>query len=211
MNQLTNTDLKILDTAREMFLERGIIKTDMKDIAKELGCSRSTLYRHFANKGDILIILAANALNTISSSTHLPKDLTFHTGLDEFTWELDSMTECLISHPDDLTFLRDFDSLYAKEYPSFKSNATFEVLVANSSQTNRMLESFNKGIADKSIAYDETPELTVLSIIHGIIGLAQRVMPAEQHYSRNFGYGKELLRQTEKLYLEAIRNKSSIS
>lgn len=202
--QLSETDIRILATARKMFLKDGIMQTDMKALAKELGCSRSTLYRHFPSKGDILVILAEKALQTIVRSTYIPDGLRFSTGMDAFQWQLNSLTECLIRNPDDLTFLREFDCFYYKEFSMTTETYSFEAHVSSSAQTSPLLETFRRGLADNSIQSSEKPELVTITIIHSLIALAQRVMPAEQNFLHNFGYGQELLRQAAKMYINAL-------
>ncbi|MDR1984512.1 MAG: TetR/AcrR family transcriptional regulator [Prevotellaceae bacterium] len=45
---------KIIDIARELFLQRGIRSVTMDEIATEAGISKRTLYEMFANKEDLL-------------------------------------------------------------------------------------------------------------------------------------------------------------
>jgi len=41
---------KILDAASKAFIERGVFRTGMREIAAFAGCSRGTLYRYFKNR-----------------------------------------------------------------------------------------------------------------------------------------------------------------
>jgi TetR/AcrR family transcriptional regulator len=43
----------ILEAARRRFLRFGARKTTMDEVAREAGCSRTTLYAHFRNKQDV--------------------------------------------------------------------------------------------------------------------------------------------------------------
>jgi AcrR family transcriptional regulator len=43
----------ILEAARQRFVRFGPRKTTMDEVAREAGCSRATLYAHFANKEDL--------------------------------------------------------------------------------------------------------------------------------------------------------------
>jgi AcrR family transcriptional regulator len=43
----------ILEAARRRFLRFGPRKTTMDEVAREAGCSRTTLYAHFRNKSDL--------------------------------------------------------------------------------------------------------------------------------------------------------------
>jgi AcrR family transcriptional regulator len=44
---------KILDAAAELFVEKGIAGVGMGEIARAAGCSRATLYRYFADRGQL--------------------------------------------------------------------------------------------------------------------------------------------------------------
>lgn len=48
-----NTRDAILEAARRRFLRFGPRKTTMDEVAREAGCSRTTLYAHFRNKEDL--------------------------------------------------------------------------------------------------------------------------------------------------------------
>jgi AcrR family transcriptional regulator len=47
------TRADILEAARRRFLRFGVPKTTMDEVAREAGCSRTTLYSHFRNKEDL--------------------------------------------------------------------------------------------------------------------------------------------------------------
>jgi AcrR family transcriptional regulator len=47
--------IAILDAAEALFLESGIEKTSMGDLAEKAGINRATLYRYFANREDVAI------------------------------------------------------------------------------------------------------------------------------------------------------------
>jgi len=44
---------KLLDAAAEVFVERGVSRAGMRDIADHAGCSRGTLYRYFKNRHEL--------------------------------------------------------------------------------------------------------------------------------------------------------------
>jgi AcrR family transcriptional regulator len=78
----------ILSAARQCYLDEGISKTGMRDIAGAAGVARSTLYRYFASSNDVLVAtikLEMDALNT-----------TIQQRLAEFTEPDDVIVEGLI-------------------------------------------------------------------------------------------------------------------
>lgn len=48
------TKERILETALELFAQRGYLGTSMSDIAQRLGITKAALYKHYASKQDIL-------------------------------------------------------------------------------------------------------------------------------------------------------------
>lgn len=47
------TDLRILDSARSLYIEFGLRRTTMEDVAKRAGMGRATLYRRFSEKDQL--------------------------------------------------------------------------------------------------------------------------------------------------------------
>lgn len=196
-------DRQILETAREMILERGILATEMKDIAAVMGCSRSTLYRHFPSKSDILLALAQEALDTIFHSFRLPENARFINGYDALSWQLTAFVEALLTHVDEVTFLRDFDCVYTKAFPSTPGGERYRDYIG-SWKENVLLDNYRRGVEDGSIRPAADPNLQLLTMVHSCLALAQRVLPREQVFLEEYGYGQELLRNHLKVILASI-------
>lgn len=49
-----DTKERILETALELFAQRGYLGTSMSDIAKQLGITKAALYKHYTSKQEIL-------------------------------------------------------------------------------------------------------------------------------------------------------------
>lgn len=49
---------RILDAAGELFVERGVDKPGMDEVARAAGCSRATLYRYFENRQALIYAFA---------------------------------------------------------------------------------------------------------------------------------------------------------
>ena len=49
-----DTKERILETALELFAQRGYLGTSMNDIAKKLGITKAALYKHYTSKQEIL-------------------------------------------------------------------------------------------------------------------------------------------------------------
>lgn len=56
----------ILEAATRLFLEKGIDKASLADIAAEAGVSKGTLHYHFASKNDLIFTITESHMNTIT-------------------------------------------------------------------------------------------------------------------------------------------------
>lgn len=70
---------RILDAARDLYIENGLRRTTMEDVAKRAGMGRATLYRRFSEKDQLFqalvlrdvqrdLVLIENAIRSISSA-----------------------------------------------------------------------------------------------------------------------------------------------
>ncbi|MBO4887353.1 MAG: TetR/AcrR family transcriptional regulator [Firmicutes bacterium] len=204
--KIAATDRKILKTARTMILEKGILETDMKDIAAAIGMSRSTLYRHFPGKADILLKLADEALSIICKAQTLPSGRKFDTGYDAFAWQMGRMTKAALDHIEEITFLRDFDCLYGKYCRTEKNDPEGDDHLPALSRISPLKESFQKGVEDQSIRPSKDPELQVLAIFQSFLAVAERVLPEEAACRSAYGYGREILLSHVRTLLSAIKS-----
>ncbi|HVW43899.1 MAG TPA: TetR/AcrR family transcriptional regulator [Amycolatopsis sp.] len=62
-------DRKILDTAAEVFFEKGFHGVGVDELGKRAGLSGPALYRHFSGKDEILAALFNEALDELQSAT----------------------------------------------------------------------------------------------------------------------------------------------
>jgi TetR/AcrR family transcriptional regulator len=61
----THTEQKILDAARRVFMENGLEKAKMQDIANQAGISRTALNYYFRTKENLFIVLTDQLFNGI--------------------------------------------------------------------------------------------------------------------------------------------------
>ena len=77
MSHDNNNREKILAAARMLMAEKGIMKTSLADIAREVGISKGTLFYHFASKDELVNdILADHFTNLVNiTKQYLPDHL----------------------------------------------------------------------------------------------------------------------------------------
>jgi AcrR family transcriptional regulator len=69
--QRQETVTRILDTAEKLFRHYGYSKTNVADIARELGMSPANIYRFFASKVEIRQAIGARLLGTVQTLAEL--------------------------------------------------------------------------------------------------------------------------------------------
>ena len=62
-----DTRRRILDTATELFRERGYAGTSIRDITERLGMTKGAIYYHFASKDDLLYAMVAPLLEAVTT------------------------------------------------------------------------------------------------------------------------------------------------
>ena len=202
-----DVESSIVQAAREVFVEKGIVRSEMKDIANRAGISRATLYRHFPGKETILFRLANEGVSKIFSAVNIPEDLaaTFANGMERVEWQLMALVRTMYKFPNDVMFLRDFDVYYTQDYPTLDASTEYEKNLQGGIYSNAMMDSVYMGMNDGSIRELDNPELTVKSILNGCFAMGQRIIPRESHYIIENGYGREQVNVLVRLLLQSLR------
>ena len=86
----------VIDTACELFAERGYRGTSMKDVAETLGVRASSLYNHVTSKQDMLFAIMDKAMDRALNAQEEAL-----TGVEDVSGQLRAATESLV-----LDFLR---------------------------------------------------------------------------------------------------------
>jgi len=66
---MSETSARILAAAEEVIREHGLVNTTTKLIAKAAGCSEALLYKHFADKSEIVLAVMAGRAGGFSTQT----------------------------------------------------------------------------------------------------------------------------------------------
>ena len=204
-DRYAETDQRIVNTARRLFAEKGILNTEMKDIGKAAGIGRSTLYRLFSCKESILFILAKEALIRFAKSSKLRDGLVFENGYEELRWQFYQMTKSMINHIEDVIFLRDFDVMFTKEFPQVQESDSYEDYVRSREMICDLKTSYERGMMDGSIKKTNDMEFILITMVNGCMAVAQRILPREQVYVKEVDHGREIVEKHLELMLQGIK------
>jgi AcrR family transcriptional regulator len=196
-------DYTILSVSRELFLNIGIQKTEMKDIAREAGIGRSTLYRHFASKEQIAFYIAKDILSQLISQSKKVDHYDQMNGYEKLEYGLKEYIKVLLNSQDKVRFLDEFDQLFTDSYPELEE--ALEYVEFNKNRDNDLNRVLLEGMKDGSIRYIEDPVFEADVLINIILGLAQRIIPRAKHYLEEHGYYNEFLEEAVRLLLVSVK------
>ncbi|HEY2669578.1 MAG TPA: helix-turn-helix domain-containing protein, partial [Rugosimonospora sp.] len=61
------TRQRIIDAARDLFVERGYAGTSVRDISERLGMTKGSMYYHFASKDELLHALVSPLVDEVDA------------------------------------------------------------------------------------------------------------------------------------------------
>lgn len=205
--KLDTLDKMILDTSRNLFIENGIHATEMKNIAARCDIGRSTLYRHFTSKEQIAFYVADEIITQLFCTDITPRIHPGMSGHEKFSLKLQSDLEYMKENPELIRFLDEFEQLFNDDYHRITESGTYEGSIFRiSASGNKPYIFYEEGLKDGSIHRPADERLQYLSILHTLLGLAQRIIPRKQHYEQEYGYSLEILDNTLALLLASIQS-----
>jgi AcrR family transcriptional regulator len=202
-----NTKQNIIDTSVKVFLEKGLFKTSMDDIAKEAGLTRRTLYRYFDTKEDLAFeasIILLSDWNSYHNTifTNLKGD-----GMARFDYFLKKLMDYMESRINVMKFIGEFDFYFQDDVDKGPCSDSLErfgniILESDVLLTNLILT----GIEDGSIRKDIDVKLIVATISNVLWSFGQRIAIRGHIIERETGINaKELFAKQIELYRLALK------
>lgn len=199
------SDEAIIDIAQELFLEKGIAATEMKDIAQRAGIGRSSLYRHFESKESLAFGIAARILTQITAVLETPGPET-ETGAQALREILQRYVQTLIENPAWVRFLDEFDQFFSDVYP--ESKAAVDYISFNRQLSNGRLDAvLEKGARDGSLRLHGSSRFMGRFLLNTLLALAQRILPRAEHYEQEHGYSLEYLTLLPQVLTDGLSGK----
>ncbi len=162
---------KILKGAEDLFMRYGIRSISMDDIARHLGVSKKTLYQHFADKDELVLLV---------SRGHLERNIQEFDGIRDESKnpieELARISVCMKVNMETMnpTLLYDLQKFHPKawaEWTAFKNRYLRESIVRNISQ----------GIAEGYVRPDVQADIMAIMRIELVqIAFNNEVFPPSQ-------------------------------
>ncbi len=194
---------KVCEVAREFFRKNGIVGTQMKDLAKETGIGRATLYRYFPSIEPIAFMVATSYMKDIYEAEEAFVKENEHSFEDGFTLLCEAKkyyAKFWIENVDREKFFAQFDSIYPPPYPDKPEAEAYQREIARQQSLDSYL--LRKGIEDGSIRTDINPYESFKILNEALIGYIQRGSRLN-HYQSQFDSSSFLI----DLFMESMKAK----
>ena len=152
-----------MESAFELFAEKGIELVTMPDIAEASGVGRPSLYRYFSTKTDLVIAIGAWKWREYIerySSLRSAEEREQMTAAQRLRWYMDSYIDLYRNHKDILRFNYFFNSFIVKEQVTLEQKRSYLDVIGMMQKIFHEL--YEKGMKDGTLRSD-LPESVMLS------------------------------------------------
>lgn len=142
---------EVIDTAKRLFLEKGLNNVTMNDIMNEAGLSKATMYRYYDSIHPIAFEVEYEMLQEIFSDLKLI-DITNRNGGEAIKEILLTMVDRFTHHIKAYRYISMFDFLYSDQYPNDNLLQEYNKVIQSIIDSNMSGERV-KGQYDEAITY----------------------------------------------------------
>ena len=161
----------LLEACKKLFLENGIRGTEMQQIASEAEISRSTLYRYISDKDQLVFMVATDLMFEMTNFCLNRAVDSEANGLAKLRHFSCILTQFLLSHPELVRFLAEFDLMYGTR--SFDIPEAKLYTEGMDKLRYREAQFLFEGLSDGSIRSMDDPMRFASILSHTIYGLAK--------------------------------------
>ena len=154
---------RMCDRALEAFSAHGVEGISLRSLATELGCSRTTPYRYFKNKADILAALREREFGRLADVLEASQTEVEDTG-ERFTALARSYIRFALENPNAYRVMYEVKDQSSEDYPSLVA----EIMRSS----NPMRQLVKTAVADGCMQGDpKNISYTIWASLHGLISL----------------------------------------
>jgi AcrR family transcriptional regulator len=162
----------IIQSAQQLFLERGLSAVTLNDIVKTCGISKVTLYKYFRSLDEIIFEVQMNVLSELGAEI-ISTPLHGNNGWEKLDHLLHLMIEYTERKPENMRFIAFFDFNYYDQYPTPELEKEYIRFLRSSKSIYITL--LEEGIQDGSIRNDLEIKLLNFTISNIVSATLQRM------------------------------------
>jgi AcrR family transcriptional regulator len=189
---------KILEVAKQIFIERGIEPVTVADIATASRLTRATVYKYFANRKEI----AFEIFKFIISGWH-ERDKSevwslSGNGFQRLERSINAFCDDLLQFPEETRFVAEFNRLFAKDVLHVLRQSLGE-------DSNLVIQCLRQGVADGSLQPGLNPNLVMAAIYNlnaSLLGRLGQMVKSEKEYGVTTD---EVMREIYRIFINGIK------
>ncbi len=158
---------RILDAAEPLFVQAGIDGVSLSDIARAAGMTRNTVYEYFPSKQEVAWAILQRIFERGRGGEPVRGEGRAYARLEQFMF---GMANQVREHPQDLRFIVEFNTLYARE----TSAERMRQATARAAGEGPVALMVRQGIADGSLRPDLDPGLVSAAAWNLLSGMNSR-------------------------------------
>jgi AcrR family transcriptional regulator len=199
----------ILDVAEDLFIQKGIEKVTIGEIAASSRLTRATIYKYFPNKEQI-----AQEIFKIVTKGWVERNErevwnSQGNGYDRIEKFLTTHFTYMFQTPREARFVAEFNYLYAKEWPV----ETVAKLISETLGVERqhILDCIHRGQADGSLRTDVDPDLIMASIFNFNSGMLSRLGEMGGKIEGEYGVDvRAIFTQICRIFLDGLKARAKL-
>ncbi len=167
---------RILNTALEIFCEKGLDETSIEDIALRAQVGPATIYRYFDNKAELAIQSGIAYWEKVSEKyIYLLEEKAFQasSGYDQIRKIFDIFERIFDEEYLFMKFLLEFDIFVQKYHISQEKLASYENGILNLKPY--VTNALEKGLRDHTLCFSWSVDEVYFSITHAMLSLMQKL------------------------------------
>lgn len=196
----------IILAAQELFLEKDLPGVTMKDIGRQLGISRVTLYKYYNSIDELAFEVQMKVLDDLFR--FVDSHIIGERADEKMQNLLLAWQDFTQTRPSHLRFIGLFDHYYREKYPTLELEEKYRIFIKNIFPSPFQL--IKEGIQDGSIRPDLHPAKTSAMIANTMMSMTQRmasrgnILRAEQEIDPD-----EMMRQLINMIMAYLKPEAS--
>lgn len=170
--QIAANKQRILEEGFRLFAQRGIESVTMPQIAQVGGVDRSSVYRYYLTKLDLVVAISANVWQKFSQESYAWLDGEGTTGAERYAYYLEAFMVLYREHKDILRFNQFFNVFVANEKVSSEQMRPFTEVIGKMAE--RFHEVYVQGHADGTLRTDVPENEMFSSTLHLMLAAVTR-------------------------------------
>ena len=167
---------RILESALELFCEKGIQETSVEEIAGKAGVGSAPIYRYYSTKAELAIQSGVAYWEKIAG-TYLNvadrKGYTDLTGKKQLECIMDGLKQIFEHEQAFLKYLQEFDVFVRKYGLTVERLKEYEDCIM--SLKPRVIDALDKGKKDGTLSFEWSSEEVCYSLAHSVFGLMKKL------------------------------------